>query len=241
MRDIPSVEGSWPGRLVFRRGWARAEARPWSDSWPGSQVRVVRGNHQFLATVCEHLAGLDATPVHSPAIFASATPMWRRAGFEEYESLLVLERALHGGAQTSDERVRVVSEPPWDEIVSIDDAAFDGLWRMGRMGLEEALASTRKGVVLVAGPPGAIDGFAIVGAEHGYSYLQRLAVRPEARGRGLGTALVRAAMGWAARAGGHLMVLNTQHDALPARRLYARLGFTETGSLLRVMRWAGPY
>ncbi len=38
-----------------------------------------------------------------------------------------------------------------------------------------------------------------------------------------------------------LMVLNTQRDALPARRLYARLGFTETGSLLRVMRWAGPY
>src|SRR5690606_41336834 len=118
----------------------------------------VRGNHQFLVTVCEHLAGLDATPVHSPAIFASATPMWRRAGFEEYESLLVLEKALHGGAQTSDERVRVVSEPPWDEIGSIDGAAFDGLWRMGRMGLAEALASTRKGVGLVADRKSGVEG-----------------------------------------------------------------------------------
>ncbi|HEX6946000.1 MAG TPA: GNAT family N-acetyltransferase [Acidimicrobiia bacterium] len=240
MRDIPSVEGTWPGRLVFRRAWARAEARPWSDSWPGSQVRLIRGTHQFLATVCRQLADLDAAPVHSPALLPSTTGLWRRAGFEAHESLLVMERPLYRPS-SDDDRVSVVADPPWDDLVAVDDSSFEGIWRMSRIGLEEAFQATRKAAVLVAGDAGRVDGFAIVGAEHGYSYLQRLAVQPDARRQGLGTALVRAAMGWAVRAGAHLMMLNTQHDADDARRLYADLGFSETGSLLHVMRWAGPY
>jgi ribosomal protein S18 acetylase RimI-like enzyme len=200
---------------------------------------MVRGSHQFLEAVCRTLAGMGAAPVHSPALFPSASPMWRRAGFEEYEKLIVMERAVDSRPAPA-HPVRQAVEPPWDEIVAIDDASFDGFWRMGRLGLEEALRSTRRGAVLVTGEE-AIDGFAIVGAEFGFSYLQRLAVRPEARGRGLGESLVAASLSWASGAGARLMILNTQRDGDAARRLYSRMGFAETGGHLLVLRWRGPY
>lgn len=178
--------------------------------------------------------------MHSPALFPSATPVWERAEFEPFEQLLVMERTIHE-TRATDARVEVRNTPPWDEILDIDNDSFEGFWRMGRLGLEEALASTRRGAVLTAGDPDGIAGFAIVGVEHGFSYLQRLAVRTESRRQGLGGALVAAAMGWAARGGGRLMVLNVQPEASPARQLYKRLGFSETGTVLRVMRWTGPY
>jgi ribosomal protein S18 acetylase RimI-like enzyme len=65
--------------------------------------------------------------------------------------------------------------------------------------------------------------------EPGTIELVSMWVRPWARGRGAGEALVAAVMGWA-RAGGarqvHLWVTETND---PARRLYQRCGFRPTG------------
>lgn len=239
MRDSPAVEGSWPGRLTLRRAWARAEARPWNDSWEGSQLRLVRGGHDFLAAATAELARLGAGPVHSPALFPSTATVWERAGFAPFRHLIVMERQLFGPGET-DTRVTIHSDPPWDEILRLDESAFEGFWRMSRLGLEEAASVTRRSAVLGVESGGVLQGFAIVGAEHGFAYLQRLAVHPDARRQGLGAALVEAGARWAAGAGGRVMVLNVQPDAAPALGLYGSLGFKETGTLLRIMRRDDP-
>lgn len=67
-----------------------------------------------------------------------------------------------------------------------------------------------------------------------------IALLPEARGSGIGTALVRGVQERAA-ALGLPVVLHVEHG-LPARRLYERLGFTATAEdqLRTEMRWAPP-
>ena len=54
-------------------------------------------------------------------------------------------------------------------------------------------------------------------------------VAPEARGRGLGDALVRAVVDWARRRGSRTLRLEVASDNAPAQRLYARHGFAPTG------------
>ena len=54
-------------------------------------------------------------------------------------------------------------------------------------------------------------------------------VRPDARGRGVGEALMNAAAGWATERGHDAMYLWVAEANEPARRLYERYGFTPTG------------
>ena len=57
-------------------------------------------------------------------------------------------------------------------------------------------------------------------------YLAELYVVPERRGRGLGRALMDAAIEHARRRGAGHMDLGTSEDDVAARRLYESLGFT---------------
>ena len=224
----------------MRRAWARAEARPWNESWRGSQLRLLRGSHDFLEAATAELGRLGAAPVHSPALFSSATTVWERAGYTPFRHLIVMERQLFSPARTLDDGVTLHHDPPWEVLLQLDQSAFEGFWRMSRTGLEEAAAVTRRSVVLTFDLEGTAAGFAIAGAEHGFSYLQRLAVHPDARRRRIGSILVEAAARWAVGVGGRTMVLNVQPDATPARKLYESLGFKDTGTLLRVMRHDDP-
>ena len=83
---------------------------------------------------------------------------------------------------------------------------------------------------------GRVDGFAIVGAELGASYLQRVAVDPDAQGRGLGRSLVREAQRWAGGHGAHSMLLNTQPENHRAAALYRAEGFRLLPDRLEVLR-----
>jgi [ribosomal protein S18]-alanine N-acetyltransferase len=57
--------------------------------------------------------------------------------------------------------------------------------------------------------------------------LNRIVVRPDARGRGVGAALLRAGLEWAEALGATRMLLEVRTDNSPALALYARLGFDQ--------------
>lgn len=59
-------------------------------------------------------------------------------------------------------------------------------------------------------------------------YLFSMWVRDSHRGRGLGEALVREVLTWAAAHGWKVVRLRVWEDNLPARRLYKRLGFVNS-------------
>jgi ribosomal-protein-alanine N-acetyltransferase len=133
--------------------------------------------------------------------------------------------------------VELVTEPDLDALESLDREAFDPFWHMGSAGLREALAATPASAVLQTSSGGAPTGYALVGAQLGVSFLQRIAVSPRERGQGLGRSLIDAARTWAKSVGAASMVLNVRPDNEPAIRLYERCGFEKTRGELQVMQW----
>lgn len=230
------VEGEWPQPITITRGWSKATARPWNDEAPDGFLRIARGRVDFLRSATDEVAAHSGGGVFSPAIFAGSARIWVRAGYEEVIQLDVMERPLGMEIERPTRRVETVPRPPWRRLFEIDQAAFEGFWRMSTHGLKEALESTASGTLLTVGEEGRIAGFAIVGSQWGTAYLQRIAVEPSAMGNGFGTDLLRAAVKWARSTTAGSIVLNVRSANSGARSLYERGGFRPTGTTLRILR-----
>ena len=240
VQTLLRVDGTWPGSISLSAGWFRARARPWNDLVSDPMVRLERGGPEFLIAVTKRLSDLGIDAVFSPAVYPGSSRVWRRAGFEDHAILEIMERPLgagHVGFET--DTVRVEQEPDWDRILEVDRLAFEGFWGMSRLALEEAHLTNRSRVLMVAGAGSSVDGYAIVGSQWGTVYLHRIAVRPDASGQGMGSALVEAAIEWGARTGSRTMILNVRPENERAKELYRRHGFASTGSALDVLR-LGP-
>ena len=106
-------------------------------------------------------------------------------------------------------------------LASLHASAFPAPWD------EAAFADLlgQAGVFAEAGD----DGFILIRAVADEAEILTLAVRPEARRRGLARRLVEAAAARAAGLGAERLFLEVADDNAAARALYARCGFVETG------------
>lgn len=137
-------------------------------------------------------------PPDSPA----AAALWRTYYTEVSDRYYL----LHEGRRTDpDELEREITGQTWDEL------------------------RPPKGTLLVAryaGEPAGCAGVRLLDAET--AELKRVFVYEAMRGKGGGPVLVRAAETAARAFGARRMVLDTRHDLVEARALYARLGYEET-------------
>jgi ribosomal-protein-alanine N-acetyltransferase len=228
--------GDWPGRIELTSGWAKAVARPWNDDVDAVSLRLERGGVRFLRA-CAHVCTGWSPEVLSPATLPAGVRLWKQAGFVESNRLLLLEHDLSSKV-TPRLEVEQGGLEPLDEILAIDQVSFEPRWRLGRIGLAESVAATGKATVLrIRNSDGTIGGFAICGTSLGTGYLQRLAVSPDSRSRGLGGSLVAASIRWARRAYARVLLVNTQTDNDPAATLYRRFGFTDVPGGLLLLRY----
>jgi ribosomal protein S18 acetylase RimI-like enzyme len=230
------VIGNWPGRLVLRQGWAKAEARPWNADVPDASLRLVRGNADFLTACSGRLLELGAAGVASPPLPEVSSGLWLTAGFEPFLTLDLYSRALVSSQPQPAHEVVNRRDIAWEDIEDIDGAAFPPLWRLDQDGLQEAMGATPNAALLVTIDDHRPTGFAIVGTGSIAGYLQRVAVHPTFARRGLGRSLVRAANRWAKRRGARSMMLNTQPDNEAAAGLYTSEGFEKMLDQLTVFR-----
>ncbi|REK33552.1 MAG: GNAT family N-acetyltransferase [Actinobacteria bacterium] len=196
----------------------------------------MRGNSAFLDAASKWTSATAGGDVLSPALYPSGTGIWQRCGYEVDLRLEIMEASLTSRAEMGP--VGVATNPNLVEMEDVDREAFDSFWPMGSTGLAEALSATRVSTVLeVRAEDRGLLGYAIVGAQLGMSFLQRIAVRPSHAGQGLGAALVDAAKAWALGRGCAVMVLNVRPVNERAIGLYQRAGFQATGKHLLVLRF----
>lgn len=229
--------GTWPGSVSLRRGWARAEARPWNDSFDDAHLRLVRGGSGFLSDCTQRLMDLGAPSILSTPLAESARPPWESAGFVPDIDLALMRLSLDGDIPAPNHLVRRSAEVDLDVLLCIDQAAFEGFWRFDRNALDEATHATAMSDTFIIndGEEGAA-GYVIVGYGHAISYLQRVAVHPKWQGQGMGRSLIRAAARGARRAGSKALLLNTKAENEPAISLYESEGYKLLPESLAVLR-----
>lgn len=223
--------------VTLQRGWAKAVARPWNRATGHGALRLIRGNASFLADAAEWTATSANGVVLSPALYPSATRIWKRVGFHKDLELIIMERQLGGVADPTSMAIEAADDPDMGELERLDRLAFDEFWHMEAAALTEARGATPRAQVLIVEEDDRLVGYSIVGAQLGTSFLQRIAVDPARQGRGIGTDLLRASFSWARKTGAANMLLNVREENEQARSLYRRHGFTETRNRLCVLRY----
>lgn len=231
-----TMRGDWPGQLTLRRGWAKAMARPWNDDFPGVQLRLVRGNAEFVTACSVELAAAYGEVV-SPPMPSTSQKLWTEAGFKPWLYLDLFSRDLRNRIAEPTPGVVTGESVDWDAAITIDRLSFEPTWRLGAAGLAESREATPRSSFLVIRHEDTVAGFAIVGVAASVSYLQRVAVHPAHRGKAFGRSLVRASLRWGQKHGASSMLLNTQPDNQAAARLYMSEGFIRLSNGLDVLKF----
>ena len=225
---------------VIRFGQERARTGPWRGErhvaflapLPESPSPSVA----FVRSCLGVLAERGFTRVITGALLPAEQHGFLRAGFEVEERLALLAHDL----QDVPEGARVVTRPARasdrERVLAVDNVAFPPFWRLDGDGLDEAVAATpRARFRVVDHGADALVGYAITGRAGRRGYVQRLAVHPDVRRRGVGEALVVDGLRWLRRWRVTQAVVNTQLDNAAALALYERLGFRRQALGLSVL------
>jgi ribosomal protein S18 acetylase RimI-like enzyme len=216
-------------------GAERARIGPWHGDptvgcvtpQPGSppvSARLVHKCLEQLQRLGFREAVTAAMPAHESAGFVAA-------GFQESERLHLLERRITArdrNAVTIPDGVhmRRARRTDLDSVLAVDARSFGSFWRLDGEGVHDARTATSYARYRVARRGDTTVGYAITGRQGRAGYLQRLAVDPEQRRVGIGSALVIDGIHWLARWRAETVVVNTQESNATALALYESLGFT---------------
>ena len=166
-------------------------------------------------------------------MFPDATRVALAEGFTPIDRLALLHRpvseasaASDAAASGTDGRVQQLRAWHLSTCASIDRAAFGLLWGNSPASLRDIQRATPSYHARVARSGRSIGGFAISGAAGDTGYLQRLAVSPTHRRRGLARLLTLDSLDWMRRRGLGQAMVNTGVDNEPALALYRSLDFT---------------
>ena len=214
--------------MRWRGGWARLG--PWRAQ-PGSSVAQLSIGSECSpsAQVVDRCLALlrDAgyAAVVTSAMPPAETLAFVDAGFTVRERLHLLAhdlRALPRAPRATRRGQRLDRAP----VLTLDGRAFDSSWRLGTSaGFDEALHATPLARFRVVEEDGRILGYAITGLAGAQGYLQRVAVDPDAQGRGRGRVLVADSLRWLARRRVSRALVNTQERNDTALALYLSCGF----------------
>lgn len=146
--------------------------------------------------------------------------------------------------------------PPDHDAIAVLEQALMGADAWSRATLDGELTGSGRVVVVAEEPPpagttaaetGTVVGWALARVVGEVADLQRVAVRPDRQGSGLGRRLVAAVVEAAGTAGGERVLLEVAVGNAPARAAYRRVGFRQIarrrryyrdGSDALVLRWS---
>lgn len=181
-----------------------------------------------------------ARAIRTGALFPDAVAPFVDAGFVAIEELALLRRELGPGRRMLPRinvgpHTRHLSPTRLGVAAAIDRACFGDTWANDIAGLTEVIVATPAHRARAVQRGGEMLAFAISGRAGRHGYLQRLAVAPHARRRGIASALVTDALAWMRRHGVRDVLVNTATDNDAALGLYRRLGFVAVDQRLTIL------
>jgi ribosomal protein S18 acetylase RimI-like enzyme len=238
MEDIEEhlVEGPWRVR-VNGRGEAALVER-WRDHLPylaieGLYCEEVRAG-DLLRDVAELAVERGLECMLSPLVDPERAQPYRAAGFRTHREVVFLWLdGVRLSRRLGPERSVVFGSPEDGEaVLAIDAACFEPFWRFDRRVLTRLARTDR---LLMARDGDRVVGYALAGLTGRDGRLGRIAVTPEARGRGIGRALLMDALAELVRQGAQRVVLVAEPDNGPALRLYRSVGFRAASQRLSML------
>lgn len=218
----------WPG------GWVRLRQWRGSPEHAALSVGADRPPPSELVQEClERVRAAGCTHVVTNALGPADSVAFLDAGFSVRERLHLLAHHMTGIEPTprSTRRARARDRPA---VLALDRLAFDDSWQLDATGLDDAIRATPVTRFRVGGD-GRVAAYAITGRSRGQGYLQRLAVAPDARRAGWGTAVVTDGLRWLRRHHVRRTLVNTQLDNAAGLALYEACGFRRMAVGLSVL------
>lgn len=252
--DLDDLRRIWPAVSASHIFADSAELAAWWEAEPW-RVRVTRAGEatvlgrwrthldllavkglwcsiERIPVLLEDLRGVARTQGFShllgPLVPDDAVAPYLAAGFSERQRIVVYRMrrpatsALPAPAGVT-VRIGVAADAAAGAV--LDAACFDEFWRYDEESLHHYTASERLGIAEFAGR---IVGYTLSTMHGVEGTIGRLAVAPEHRGRGIGTALLSDAVVHLARKGALAVTLCTQEENDDSRRLYRTAGFRES-------------
>ena len=234
---------SAPSPQVIRWGVERARCTPWRGDGRLAHLAPASDSHILSTGFVRHCLGRLADEGYTGVVTSALAPPEQAgfidAGFGVEQRLFLLAHDLTGletRPAPAGYRLRRAHARDMDEVVTLDQTAFDDFWTMDAAALQEAIRATpRARFRLAVSESGLAAGYAITGRAGPRGYLQRLAVGRDLGRRGLGRWLVSDGLRWLKRWGAERCLVNTQETNQRALALYEGLGFRRESAGLAVL------
>ncbi len=225
------------------------------SSWQGGQGVALVGPGRVsmlpsandLQLVVNRMVERGVQRAVTPALSIRDAQPFLSAGFTIHEQLHLLALDLremnhhrsHNFVGPMPEGYQIRPGRRWHEqaVIEVDSAAFEPFWRFDLEALREAKRATPRHRYRVITNADGVQGYAVTGLAGQRGYLQRLAVRPNNEGRGLGRILIEDAFQWLRRRHAIRIMVNTQERNQRALELYRNVGFEPEPSGLVVLEW----
>lgn len=209
--DPPGI--AWMRLFVFDAQVTASEA--WRRLWSAAREAIAARGGALVAVIVMQ-PWLPDLLIHSE--FKST----QRIVMLEYRGRPVLQPVLPPGMIL---RAMLASDLP--EVEQVDANAFEPLWHISLDSLQRAFLQSV--VASVIESRGRLLGYQLSTGKPSGAHLARLAVRRDAQGSGLGSALVLDLISQMRQRSADLISVNTQNDNRSSLALYQRIGFVRTG------------
>jgi GNAT superfamily N-acetyltransferase len=182
------------------------------------------------SALAAHLRAAGVTQTAALLLNPWIEPYLSALGFGFMEEIITLRRSsFEPPPEPLPDGVRIRTAQPDDlaAVAALDRCAFSPPWQMSEREIRQAVRVTAYATIAEIGRR--LIGYQLSTVYFDGAHLARLAVAPEAQGRGVGTALVAGAIRYFQRRSLTLMTVNTQLDNTRSQEVYLRLGFRRNG------------
>lgn len=223
-RGEGGVVGRWRGHLrvlAIRGLWCADERVPIL----APELVEIAADHGFTS-VLSPPAPVDTLDPYLACGFRVAERLVVLQGLAEEIAAATAARPRHSAAAATPAlTVRAATTRDLARLAEIDSWCFDSFWGYRDRELAEALAFER--MVVATGEDDSIAGYATCSVHGSSATIGRLAVDPEFRRRGVGTALLHDCASWAADKQAFAIGLCTQEHNTGSRALYEAAALEE--------------